>query len=340
MERSITIHTCLIHDQELIGVALKKMLSTVEDTHECILIESDNANEYKSCQHFYLMQNLSNEKEKKIIRAYGIAEPCKGEVDHVGGIAKTTLRRAVAQTHFFVNAGEMVDFLQNKFIDKVSPIYIVSEIEEEELAAARKESTRHTSGTIDGTSTFQVVIFTSHSSTIKASPRICMCQACVSDFGSCSLFEEYEIPVTHLKETALRSTRNVDVPVEPTTIVSEFLLPGSVCGIAPCTTAREPVWFIQVIGEVLSDAEMIDDYQHVIPPGISCLEGRYLEQHGENRSNLVFKMNKNKVYFYKECVVYPFVNYHTIKDGTVFHILKADYTDILMYVDHYGFSQI
>ena len=79
----------------------------------------------------------------------------------------------------------------------------------------RKESLNFTFGTINGTRSLQVVIviFMSNSSTIKASTRIC--KLCSLDFSSCELFKEYEIPVTELKETTLRSSDNADLPRSP-----------------------------------------------------------------------------------------------------------------------------
>ena len=59
---------------------------------EYLIIESDNcAAQYKSSVHFESIQRLSD-KYIKIIRLIGIPEHGKGEVDHVGGIAKTAIQ--------------------------------------------------------------------------------------------------------------------------------------------------------------------------------------------------------------------------------------------------------
>jgi len=61
-----------------------------------MIIESDNCKgQFKSTEHFYYLQELSNNTNKEIICVYGVAGHGKGEVDHVGGIAKVCVRREV-----------------------------------------------------------------------------------------------------------------------------------------------------------------------------------------------------------------------------------------------------
>ena len=57
------------------------------------------------------MQTLANKFQVNVIHIFGIAELGKGEVDHVGGLAKSTLWRAIAAGEFFNDEGEMVDYL-------------------------------------------------------------------------------------------------------------------------------------------------------------------------------------------------------------------------------------
>lgn len=69
---------------------------------EYLIIESDNcAAQYKSSVHFESIQRLSDKYNIKIIRLFGIPEHGKGEVDHVGGIAKTAIQREIATGAFF-----------------------------------------------------------------------------------------------------------------------------------------------------------------------------------------------------------------------------------------------
>ena len=72
------------------------MIDTTTKLNETIVTESDNMScQYKMSQHFSDLQDLANKNKKIIIRIYGTAGHCKGEVDHVGGIAKVSIQKAV-----------------------------------------------------------------------------------------------------------------------------------------------------------------------------------------------------------------------------------------------------
>ena len=84
------------------------------------------------------MQKMADENNIDVIRIYGIAGHGKGEVDHVGGIAKTSIRREVANGSFFYGATDMVDFLDNKFSNKFTSIlYSINEVDIQELEVTR-----------------------------------------------------------------------------------------------------------------------------------------------------------------------------------------------------------
>ena len=53
------------------------------------------------------MHKLCDRQNKKIKRGYGIAQHGKGEVDHVGGIAKNTTRKAVKEGKLFRDAHQI-----------------------------------------------------------------------------------------------------------------------------------------------------------------------------------------------------------------------------------------
>ena len=81
------------HDQHFVHTVLDTMLDSFDfEESEYLIIESDNcAAQYKSSVHFESIQRLSDKYDIKIIRLFGIPEHGKGEVDHVGGIAKTAI---------------------------------------------------------------------------------------------------------------------------------------------------------------------------------------------------------------------------------------------------------
>ena len=90
-------HPCLSngkrHDQTYIKLVLKKMLESVPSMPEMCIIESDNCNvQYKSAQHFEAIHCLSTTFKIPIVQIFSIAGHGKGEVDHVGGLAKCAIR--------------------------------------------------------------------------------------------------------------------------------------------------------------------------------------------------------------------------------------------------------
>ena len=57
-----------------------------------MLIESDNCtSQHKSAKSFYDMQELAKKYNINLIHLNGIAGHGKGEVDHVGGVAKISI---------------------------------------------------------------------------------------------------------------------------------------------------------------------------------------------------------------------------------------------------------
>ena len=86
---------------ELVSVEMLKSVVTENGIH--LIVKSDNCSaQYKSAQHFFHLHELSTEKQIPIIRIYGIAGHGKGEVDHVGGLAKITIRREISGGGFFL----------------------------------------------------------------------------------------------------------------------------------------------------------------------------------------------------------------------------------------------
>ena len=67
-----------------------------------ILVIDDNCkSQYKSAKHFRHLQVLANEKEKQVLRVWSNAGHEKGEVDHLGGVAKIFVKRAVSNYYLF-----------------------------------------------------------------------------------------------------------------------------------------------------------------------------------------------------------------------------------------------
>lgn len=97
--------------------------------HPSIIIESNNCSgQYKSSTHFHGIQKLVDKYQVPVVRIYGIPEHGKGKVDHVCGIAKTTIRREVANGGTFYSANDIVDHLRSKYGGNENPKYFIEEI--------------------------------------------------------------------------------------------------------------------------------------------------------------------------------------------------------------------
>ena len=94
-------------------------------------------------------------------------------------------------------------------------------------------------------SQFQVIAFTPNHSYIRTANRLCICQQCKLDYGSCDLFKLYELSVTKLKETTLRSKTPSDSSC-PQETAKELLLPGRICAIAD-TKSTDMIWFVYLM---------------------------------------------------------------------------------------------
>ena len=329
------------HDQHVVEVALCEMIKELPTIPKTLIIESDNCSQqYKSAMHFFSIQKLANLHQTKIIRIYGIAEHGKGEVDHVGGIAKTAIRREVASGRFFGSTEEMVEFLQQKFGYHTSPNYVPKMLCSKKINQLRDENKLISCKSIDGSSRFQVMVFHPNSSTIKAALRLCLCDECQIEYGSCSLFTEHSLVAGHLQEKLLRSEVD-EGDHAPSKSASDFLSTGSFCAVAADKSSPDTMWFILITEEeCIVNCDSIDDYGFKVAAGQPFLKGHFLEKVGECRGGIKFKaQTKKHTYFYKDSVVYPFVNFVQSGDD-LYTISDIDNYEVLCYVEHFGISPI
>lgn len=320
------------HDQTFVDVVLSDILQEI-CTNKNIIIHSDNCkSQYKSAQHFNGMQRLANELNHTVIRIFGVANHGKGEVDHVGGLAKVAIRLAVSQGHSFYCAAEMVEYLTDKFKHKESPKHYYKEIHSKDLEVKRIEARFTAFQTILGCDSFQVVIFSPNSTTIKASNRLCLCEQCQNDYGTCSLFTNYTPVVQQLNKVSLRSSREEAVlpDNETESVLTDLLTEDVIIAVAADTKSIDSIWFIQFKQKLSSDIPATNDYGHIIPPGVNFFCGHFLERESCSTHAILFKISKKKTYFYKESVLYPFVEVETTKRGI--QITNVELSNINLYL--------
>ena len=189
------------------------------------------------------MVYICNAIEIPIIRLFSVSSHGKGEVGHVGGLAKVAIIRYIGTGGVVLDAGACADFLENKFGQNTNPKFYVKEINADSLNSARHEAQYQTYTTIDGSSLFQVMVFKPQNTTFKAAAYICLCESCMKDYGSCSLFTSYQLLTGTLNEINLR------FDVEPAFEISdgassnnsEFLLPNRYCAVAADKVSTETV---------------------------------------------------------------------------------------------------
>ena len=96
---------------------------------------------------------------------------------------------------------------------------------------------------------------------------------------------------------------------------------------------------MQIIGEFDSPENVIDDYGHTASSGQKYMLGNFLEQVHDQITRTKYKlMHKKKTIFYRESIVYPFVNMSEINGHYI--ISSRDFVDIINYVEHYALATL
>jgi hypothetical protein len=323
------------HDQPFVYIAVKNMLLTTEkNSANVILMESDNcSSQYKSSEHFHDLQKISDEEKKTVVRFDGVEGHGKGEVDHVGGIAKVSARDEMTRGTIFENAAHIVSHLINKFGANDNPEYDIKELTVKDLENERDLRRKKVYKTIDGSASWHVLVFNPGQTYFSAAPRMCICEQCTKKYGSCNLFSRYQLDVHELRDMPLRSHD----PPPPEDLghmeLDGFIVPEAYVAVAADNTSNDTIWIIKVIeANRCSTENEMDDYNNVIPKGTVFFTGHFLEHVMIGTRCMIYKLIKDKTtHFYKESVVFPFVNIKDERKGLVLN--DEDYTDILMYVE-------
>ena len=108
----------------------------------------------------------------------------------------------------------IIDFLNEEFQGKETVEYFLKKIQEKQVNIRREDYRLKVCKTIIGSAKYQVMVFTPNQKTIKAATRMCLCDNCQQNYGSCSLFVTYDPAMEQLKGAALRSS-NVQEAVAP-----------------------------------------------------------------------------------------------------------------------------
>ena len=81
-----------------------------------------------------------------------------------------------------------------------------------------------------------------------------------------------------------------------------------------------------------------DDYKNVIPYGMEYIKGNFLEKRFETKSSTVFQLSEKVTYFYKESIIFPFVNIVESKKGI--EINNKEWLDIICHAEQTGYAHL
>ena len=88
-------------------------------------------------------------------------------------MAKIAIKCAISNDFFLENSSDMVQYLSEKFSKNL--LYHFQEVDVKALAEERAGDLLKVYDTVDGSSMFQVAVFTPNSETFKAAPHLCLC---------------------------------------------------------------------------------------------------------------------------------------------------------------------
>ena len=111
--------------------------------------------------------------------------------------------------------------------------------------------------TVEGSSRFQVAVFEPHTGSFKASSRLCLCNLCKDEYGSCSLFQSYtpQISPIHTPQTRSSSEQfDQNIGAEREEINSVFK-DGSVVALAAPEESFESVWFDKITESIRASTQ-------------------------------------------------------------------------------------
>ena len=155
--------------------------------------------------------------------------------------------------------------LTKKFGNKERTKYHIVEINTEDLEAERKSRQRKKFERVKGSSVLQVIIFKPGQPYFKATTRLCICDQCSIEYGSCEIFSEYILDVSTYLVIPLRSKDAAESADEDESTVGEenvdeFITPGSFVAIVPNNDSIDSVRFMFVKEvNVISDYDETDD---------------------------------------------------------------------------------
>ena len=100
------------------------------------------------------------------------------------------------------------------------------------------------------------------------------------------------------------------------------------------STSADTICCVKIVEKCVAAHEIEDDYGHKISQGQQYVVGNFLERTRSTKKGLLLKKESKKTYFFKESIVYPFVQFSTLK--MELYLTNNDFADILSVVEQTG----
>lgn len=179
-------HLCdsTIHDSAMVDIILRDIFILQNINDETVITKSDNCqDEYKCVHSFGSYQNIANDCNVKIIRAYGAAGHSRGQIDAMSSFGcKNILRKyIIGKDIYFRNSDDIAPYLTS--IGDKRMLYRV--IKEKDIFPA-KQSLINTGISIHPCQKMYLFVFTPGKSQQLVREYLGKCEPCINlDFENC-----------------------------------------------------------------------------------------------------------------------------------------------------------
>ena len=129
--------------------------------------------------------------------------------------------------------------------------------------------------------------------------------------------------------------------LEEDQLMLDFSQKGTYCAIPAPEKSSETVKFVKIVEHHINNAEfesVTDDWGQQIGPGHTYIEGRYCLPKKAKRNGTIYKIDSRKVYLFKECIVYPFVQFEVL--GADLFLATTELCIVVNAVENSGMATI
>ena len=152
------------------------------------------------------------------------------------------------------------------------------------------------------------------------------------------MFKTYQLHCTQLKANFLQSQYQTELTEDTEVTNIGLIIPETFCAIFASSASADTVWFVKIVEECDAAHDIEDDYGQKISQGQQYVVGKFLERTRSTKKGLLFKEESKKTYFFKKSIVYPFVQFYTLK--IELYLTNNDFADLLAFVEQTGMTSL